>query len=500
LTTGGIPLATAIAQAERLLQSNPGEAAARAQAILRAVPGETRASLILARALRMAGRQQDAVAVLDPLSRLPNADVLVLLELGAIYDEQGDVQGIVDCFTEVCRRGPAPSRVWVVLGHALKTLGRQQESIATYREAIARFPSCGEAYWGIANLKTIHLTDQDVAAMRAQLGRTDITQEERTNFEFAMGKALGDAGDFAQSFAHYERANALAREHKPYSTSTTREFISELKTRLTKDFFAAREGWGAPSPDPIFIVGMPRAGSTLIEQILASHSAVEGTKELLDISHMTLVLGPWGKEEGKTSFLDVLSGLPRDRFRALGQEYLARTRTHRKLARPYFIDKMPGNFLHAGFIHLILPNAKIIDARRNPLACGLSGFTHHFRHGHSFFYNLENLGQYYADYVSLMAHWDAVLPGRVHRVQYEELVADPETNVRRLLDYCGLPFEENCLRFYENARAVHTPSSQQVRQPIYSDAVDFWRNYEPWLGPLKAALGSANAPLPKPKR
>ncbi|HUJ46855.1 MAG TPA: sulfotransferase, partial [Rhizomicrobium sp.] len=163
-------------------------------------------------------------------------------------------------------------------------------------------------------------------------------------------------------------------------------------------------------------------------------------------------------------------------------------------------DKMPGNFLHAGFIHLILPNAKIIDARRNPLACGLSGFTHHFRHGHSFFYNLENLGQYYADYVSLMAHWDAVLPGRVHRVQYEELVADPETNVRRLLDYCGLPFEENCLRFYENARAVHTPSSQQVRQPIYSDAVDFWRNYEPWLGPLKAALGSANAPLPKPKR
>jgi len=256
-------------------------------------------------------------------------------------------------------------------------------------------------------------------------------------------------------------------------------------------FFADRAGAGDPAPDPIFIVGLPRSGSTLVEQILASHSQVEGTMELPDIISLTRALRRAANDKRAGAYHAALAALEPSRLCALGEEYLARTRIHRKLGRPFFIDKMPNNFAHVGMIHLILPNAKIVDVRRHPLACCFSGFKQHFARGQSFTYGLDNIGRYYRDYVELMAHFDAVLPGRVHRVIYEDLVADTEGEVRRLLAYCGLPFEPGCLAFFDNARPVRTASSEQVRQPIYSGGLEHWKHFEPWLEPLKQALGPA---------
>ena len=272
-----------------------------------------------------------------------------------------------------------------------------------------------------------------------------------------------------------------------YRAGDTHARVVNAKNVYTREFFAEREGCGDPAPDPIFIVGLPRSGSTLIEQILSSHSAVEGTMELPEIIAMTRALRRGG--EGAASYHEVLAELPVERFAELGRQFLDRTRVHRKTAAPLFIDKMPNNFLHLGLIQLMLPNAKIIDARRHPLACCFSGFKQHFARGQSFSYSLTDLGRYYCDYVDLMAHFDAVLPGRVHRVIYERMVEDTESEVRRLLDHCRLPFEASCLRFFENDRPVRTASSEQVRRPINRDGIDQWRHYAAWLDPLKAALG-----------
>ena len=286
----------------------------------------------------------------------------------------------------------------------------------------------------------------------------------------------------------------------PYDADETTGRFARAKATYTHEFFRARAGAGCAAPDPIFIVGLPRAGSTLIEQILASHSQVEGTMELPDLISITRELRRAGARGG--TYHDALAQLDRERLRELGEQYLERTRVHRKLGRPFFIDKMPNNFANIGLIQLILPNAKIIDARRHPLACCFSAFKQHFAHGQYFTYGLDNVGRYYRDYVDLMAHYDAVLPGRVHRVIYEDLVDDTETQVRQLLDYCGLPFEPECLRFFANERPVRTASSEQVRQPIYRSGVDHWRHYEAWLEPLKQALGPAlddyRATGPKP--
>jgi len=309
------------------------------------------------------------------------------------------------------------------------------------------------------------------------------------HFEFALGKALEDAAEYAESFAHYQNGNALRLERVPYSADDHSARVRRSKALYTRDFFREREGWGAEATDPIFIVGLPRAGSTLIEQILSSHSAVEGTMELPEILSLTRELRKRTAAPRSTAYHEVLAELTAEELRELGERYLERTRIHRKRGAPFFIDKMPNNFAHLGLIHLALPNARIIDARRHPLACGFSGFKQHFARGQSFTYSLNDIGRYYRDYVDLMAHFDAVLPGRVHRVIYENMVEDTEAEVRRLLDYCGLPFEAECLRFFENARPVRTASSEQVRQPIYREGVDHWRHYEPWLGPLKAALG-----------
>jgi tetratricopeptide (TPR) repeat protein len=385
---------------------------------------------------------------------------------------------------------PDQPKSWMSLGHVRKTLGKQSEGIDAYRRAIALLPSLGEVYWSLANLKTFRFTAEEIAAMRHQLTCADLADEDRLHFEFALGKALEDQGAFEESFAHYKSGNALRRKTVHYDAENAATFMARLKRAFTREFFAMHEGTGCPAPDPIFVVGLPRSGSTLVEQILASHSRVEGTMELHDITVLSRSLGSWSLGDGEPAYPEVLAALPPERFRALGEDYLSRTQLRRKLGRALFVDKMPNNFMQIGFIHLILPNAKIIDARRQPMGCCFSNYKQHFAHGQAFSYDLESLGRYYRDYVELMAHFDAVLPGRVHRVFHENMVEDPEREIRALLAYCGLPFEEACLNFHETDRAVRTASSEQVRRPIFSEGVEQWRNYEPWLGPLKDALGA----------
>ncbi|CAN5860217.1 tetratricopeptide repeat-containing sulfotransferase family protein [soil metagenome] len=407
----------------------------------------------------------------------------------AALGQTGDYVQTIEIYEKLLADFPAQPKAWMSLGHALKTVGRQADSIAAYRASLAQASSLGEAWWSLANLKTVTFSDGDVAAMRGQLAREDLAAEDRFHLHFALGKALEDAADYAASFAQYALGNALRRQTLTYDAQETHDHVRRSKALFTRGFFSEREGYGGEAPDPIFILGLPRAGSTLVEQILASHSAIEGTMELPDIPAIAKRLGGRSRAEEGSAYPQALADLDAEACRALGEEYLDRTRGQRKLGRPFFIDKMPNNFSHVGLIHLILPKAKIIDARRHPLGCCFSGFKQHFARGQGFTYDLTDLGRYYGDYVELMAHFDAVLPGRVHRVIYEQMVADPEAEVRTLLDYCGLPFEAACLAFHENDRAVRTASSEQVRQPIFTDGVDHWRHYEPWLGPLKTALG-----------
>ncbi|HEY5718747.1 MAG TPA: sulfotransferase [Gammaproteobacteria bacterium] len=409
----------------------------------------------------------------------------------AILIRVGEFDRAIAIYESVLAEYPNQPKAWMSLGHALKSAGRQPDSIAAYRRSIELAPGFGEAYWSLANLKTFGFSSAELDTMRAQLVRPGLTDEDRLHLHFAIGKALEDAGEYAGSFEHYAAGNRLRRATTGYDADETTAHMQRCKELFSEEFFTRRKGWGAAAPDPIFIVGLPRSGSTLIEQVLSSHSAVEGTMELPDVISIARALGG-RKTRGETSrYPEVLATLDARELRALGEQYLERTRIQRKTDAPLFIDKMPNNFAHVGLIHLMLPQAKIIDARRHPLGCCFSAFKQHFARGQNFTYDLQELGRYYRDYVELMAHFDAVLPGRVHRVAYETFVEDTESELRRLLDYCGLPFEAACLRFYENARAVRTASSEQVRQPIYRDAMDHWRHFEPWLDPLKHALGPA---------
>jgi tetratricopeptide (TPR) repeat protein len=407
----------------------------------------------------------------------------------AVLSRMGEQQQSIDVYRDVLADYPHQPKVWMSLGHALKTAGQRREAIEAYRKSIELAPNLGESYWSLANLKTFRFTPAEVEAMRAQLARPDLDDTDRFHFEFSLGKALEDEREFEQSFGHYSRGNALRRTGIQYDANETTDHVRRSKAALTRELFASRAGVGSPAPDPIFVVGLPRSGSTLVEQILSSHSSVEGTMELPDIIGMARALGGRKLRSQESRYPEVLAELDTKDFHALGEQYLSQTRIQRKQGRPFFIDKMPNNFQHIGLIHLALPNARIVDARRHPLGCCFSGFKQHFARGQHFSYSLEDIGHYYRDYVELMAHFDAVLPGRIHRVNYEQLIDDTEGEVRKLLAYCGLPFEPQCLKFHENERAVRTASSEQVRTPIYREGVDHWRHYEPWLGPLKAALG-----------
>ncbi|MCC6918859.1 MAG: sulfotransferase, partial [Alphaproteobacteria bacterium] len=413
--------------------------------------------------LHRMNRTEEALQQIDALlAGEPGSGAFLSLKAN-ILSRSGDYSPALEVYEEVLAALPELPGLWMSYGHALKTAGRQQDAIAAYRRSTALQPSFGEASWSLANLKTFRFADDEVAAMRAELLRTDLKPEDRYHLNFALGKALEDRGAYAESFANYRDGNALRRAENPYDPDETHSQVLRSETLFTPAFFAARQGLGCPAPDPIFVVGLPRSGSTLVEQILSSHSAIEGTMELPNIPTLALRLSGRRAANDRTLYPESVAPLNGFQLNGLGEEYLQQTRVHRRLGRPYFIDKMPNNFAHVGLIHLILPNARIIDARRHPLACCFSGFKQHFARGQNFTYDLTEIGRYYADYVRLMAHYDTVLPGRVHRVIYEEMVADPEREVHRLLEYCGLPFEEGCLRFYENDRAVRTASSEQVR-------------------------------------
>ncbi|AVP96109.1 hypothetical protein C7S18_02375 [Ahniella affigens] len=443
----------------------------------------------LATVLHRHNHPEAALAEIELLLNIDPEHAAIRNLKAAVLCRTGDYDTALALYADLLKQFPNQARLALSYGHALKTAGRQADSIAAYRQAIAAEPGFGEAYWSLANLKTFRFSAADVATIEAQLARADLATDQRSQFEFALGKAFEDQGEYEVSFRHYDVGNRLRRDIVPYRAADATARVRRSQAVFTRSCFAERQGFGNPAPDPIFVVGLPRSGSTLIEQILSSHSQVEGTMELPEIISITRTLRERAEAKGLSSYHQLLTELPNEELVALGQFYLDRTRIQRKQGRPLFIDKMPNNFFHIGLIHLMLPNAKIIDARRHPLACCFSGFKQYFARGQNFSYGLSDLGAYYRDYVALMAHFDAVLPGRVHRVIYEDMVADTEAQVRALLAYCGLPFEDACLRFYENNRPVRTASSEQVRKPIYKEGVDQWRHFEPWLDPLKLALG-----------
>jgi tetratricopeptide (TPR) repeat protein len=457
---------------------------------LELAPGFNEARLNHALVLHRMNKPTQALAELDTLLLHDPRNPAYRNLKAAVLCRVGEYETAIEIYESLLREHSHPAHVWLSCGHALKTAGHTERAIAAYTKCTELDPDFGEAYWSLANLKTFRFSDEQIQTMHDAIKRIDIDDEHRLHFEFALGKALEDWRNYAQSFRHYATGNALRLKKVPYSADETSRRLQRVRQLYTADFFQARAGVGCADGSPIFIVGLPRAGSTLIEQILASHSMVEGTMELPEITSMTRALkySPDGKSQ---TYHDALARLHPHELRELGEHYLERTRIHRKLGRPYFIDKMPNNFAHVGLIHLALPNAKIIDARRHPMACCFSAFKQHFARGQNFSYSLDDLGRYYRDYVDLMTHFEAVLPNRIHRVQYEAMVDDTEREVRRLLDFCGLPFESECLHFFENDRPVRTASSEQVRQPIYKGGVDHWQNYESWLGPLQAALGDA---------
>ncbi len=408
--------------------------------------------------------------------------------------QTGDYDAALALFDAVLEKLPTDPATLTSKGHALKTLGLQDEAIACYRAAFAANPRHGDAYYGLANLKTYRFDDAEIAGMRQALETPGLDHASRVHLCFALAKAFEDAGDFDAAFDHYEQGNALKRRQSRYSADQMDAEFAAQKSVCTPALFTAKAGQGCPAPDPIFIVGLPRAGSTLIEQILASHSQVDGTLELPNILALAHRLGGRRRAEGEPRYPAVLADLSADELQAFGEEYIEKTRIHRRGA-PFFTDKMPNNFRHIGLISLILPNAKIIDARRDPMDCCVSGFKQLFAEGQEFTYGLEDMGRYYRGYIDLMDHWEQALPGRILRVQHETLVADFEAQVRRMLDHCGLAFEPACLAFHETPRAVRTASSEQVRQPVSDKAIGGWRRYTHRLAPLIEALGPSLAPM-----
>lgn len=407
--------------------------------------------------------------------------------------QTGDYDAALALFDAILEKLPEDPATLTSRGHALKTLGRQEEAVASYRKAFAAKPDHGDAYYALANLKTYRFSDGEIDAMREQEASPDLAFANRVHLCFALGKAFEDREDYDRSFEYYERGNELKRVQTRYTSEQMEEELEAQASVCTAGLFAKQGGKGCEAPDPIFIVGLPRAGSTLLEQILASHSQVDGTLELPNILALSHRLRGRKRVSDKTRYPRILHELTPEQLRELGEDYIENTRIHRQGA-PFFTDKMPNNFRHIGLIKLILPNAKIIDARRAPMACCFSGFKQLFAEGQEFTYGLEEVGRYYRGYVELMDHWDRVLPGQILRVQYEDVVADLETQVRRILDFCGLPFEQACLDFHATERAVRTASSEQVRRPIYDSGVEQWRHFERHLDPLKSALGPALEP------
>ena len=399
----------------------------------------------------------------------------------------GDFSEALDVYDQVLARFPETAQLHLLRGHALKTVGRTDEAITAYRTTYTTNPRCGDAYWSLANLKTFRFSSDEVAAMSDQEASGELEVEDQVHFCFALGKHFEDNKDYATSFSYYDRGNELRHEQLGFSADLLSSRLALQSKVMSSELFARYAGSGCPDPDPIFIVGLPRAGSTLLEQILASHSQIDGTQELPNIGALAYQLDGRRAISDQPRYPYCLEDIDASELQKFGEKFLADTRIHRRGA-PFFIDKMPNNFRHIGLIHLILPNAKIIDARRDPMSCCFSGFKQLFSSGQEFTYGLEQIGQYYNDYLNLMEHWDRVLPDKILRIHHEDVVADLESQVRRLLDYCELPFEQACVDFHNTERSVRTPSSEQVRQPIFTTSLDAYKPYEPWLEPLHRIL------------
>lgn len=464
----------------RCLKASPGLLAAHSsRATVRLRLGDTAAAM------------EDVQALLAAQPRNPDFRALQASVLEAVEDHAASVE----IWRALAEEHPDTAACWIRYGTALRLLGRADEAIAACRRAVAIDPSSGDAWWALADQKTFRFEDAEVAQMEAQAARRDLAPGGRLRLQFALGKAKADRAQYEAAFSHYAQGNALHRATIQHDPAVLGAYVAACRQALTAGFFARRAGFGSSSRAPIFVVGMMRSGSTLVEQILASHSQIEGTRELAGLAAISRQLQRQAASAG-LSLWQVLERLGPDEAAGLGARYLAAAEPHRRLGKPFFLDKMGANFALAGLIQLILPEARIIDVRRHPMACGFSIFSQLFPHGQNDCYRLEDIGSAYRHYVELMAHVDAVLPGRVHRVFYEDLVAGPEREIRRLLDHLGLPFETECLEFHKTQRVVATVSAEQVRRPIYQDALEQWRHFEPWLGPLAASLGPVLAAYP----
>jgi predicted Zn-dependent protease len=455
-------------------------AAALLAHVVERVPGDDQSRLGLARALCNLQQVSTALPHLERLLSVEPDNPAYRSLAATCLAQMGESDKAIAHCERLLAAHPKQPLVWASYGQVLRTVGRSEEAAAAFRRSITLDPRSSEPYLGLANLKVAAFSDPEVAEMERIAADPGLPARDRQQIAFALGKAFEDRCAYAASFKHYAAGAELRHAETSYNAgAATSETLRSIRL-FTPTFFESRAGMGAAAADPIFIVGLPRSGSTLIEQILASHSAIEGTAELPDIGFFA---------QRFAAYPEGVASLTAAQAAAIGEDYIRSAQAHRRLGRRFFTDKMPENFRHLGLIRLILPNAKIIDARRHPMATCFSCFKQHFAQGHAFSYDLSDLGRHYRDYAGLTAHFDAILPGWVHRAIYEDLVEDPEREVRRLLEHLGLPFEPGCLTFYETERAVLTVSSEQVRRPIFREGLDQWRNYETWLDPLKDALG-----------
>jgi tetratricopeptide (TPR) repeat protein len=475
----------------RLLAKVAGEAERWGKAellllrVLALAPGFHEARLDLARVYKQQDRIDDAVACAAEAAELSPRNSNAHYLHASMLAIAGRSTEALEAYRRALDINTWHTAAWVGMGHLLKTLGQQEEGVAAYRKAIEQRPNFGEVYWSLANLKTFRFTPEEVADMERRLEEKDLDEDARVHFLFTLGKAMEDQKEYARAFEYYAEACVTQRMRITYDPVDTEVVNERIRSVFTATFLAEHEGEGCPDPSPIFIVGLPRSGSTLIEQILASHSQVEGTAELPDVGR---VIGSLPARCEGQRYPEGVRLLDAADWRELGEFYLERTQRHRG-GLPFFTDKMPNNFPSVGLIHLMLPNAKIIDARRHPLDSCFGSLKQHFAHGQTFSYDLVELGEYFLEYRRMMRHWQEVLPGRVLEVRYEDMVRDQEGQTRRLLAYCGLDWEDRCLRFYETERAVRTASSEQVRQPIYSSSVNHWRHFRKELAPLIEVLG-----------
>jgi len=480
-------------------------------------PDNVDAMRMLAMVAATAKRFDDAERLLRKATAIAPDFLTAVIDLGRILKEQDRFEEAIDCFKKAIAINPnnpgthyllastyspaalnheavreyrrtlelSPNHPGALLGlgNSLKTVGEQEEAIRAYQDCIRVKPDNGEIYWSLANLKTYRFSDGQIEDMERRASENaELPDKSAVNFLFALGKAFDDRGEFDRAWHFYERANTKQRmmvKYDPVQTETINDSMMEV---FDAELLGEKSGLGHDDPAPVFILGLPRSGSTLLEQILASHSRVEGTSELPYIGRVAMSLNR-NRADG-IKFPGAVRELGEEALKMLGEDYIRYAQLHRTEGAPFFIDKMPNNFPSVGFIHLILPKAKIIDARRHPLDACVANYRQHYARGQTFTYDLTDIGEYYLQYQRMMDYWNEVLPKRVLTVQYEEVVTDLEQQVRRILDYCGLPFEENCIRYYETERPVRTASSEQVRQPIYTGAVNFWRNYEKHLDEL----------------